>query len=176
MTFKPVQIFKQPVFILSIISSALLTSCGFYSFTGISVSPEVKTFQVNWFQNQAAIVEPGLDRDFTLALQDEILNQTSLDLVNAGGDIVYEGEITRYFIAPMTSQAGNVAAENRVTVDFRVRYFNRTDESKDFERTFSFYFDYPNNQQLVGGLLEEAKNIIFERVIQDIINASLAEW
>ena len=29
-----------------------------------------KTFQVNYFKNNAPIVEPGIDRDFTLKLQD----------------------------------------------------------------------------------------------------------
>ena len=48
-----------------------------------------KTFQVNYFKNNAPIVEPGIERDFTLQLQDILLNQTNLDLVNSGGDLVF---------------------------------------------------------------------------------------
>ena len=51
--------------------------CGAYSFTGISIDSETKTFQVNYFQNTANLIEPGIERDFTLALQDIILNQTN---------------------------------------------------------------------------------------------------
>ena len=40
-------------------------------------------------------------REFTQQLQDLLLNQTSLDLVNSGGDLTYEGEITEYYIAPL---------------------------------------------------------------------------
>ena len=58
----------------------LVTSCGIYSFTGASIPPGTETFQVDYFQNVAgnrpgSTVEPGLDRDFTLALQDLILTK-----------------------------------------------------------------------------------------------------
>ena len=84
MTFK--------VFKYSLMTSALtlILGCGAYSFTGISLSSDTKTFQVNYFQNTAALIEPGIERDFTLALQDLILNQTNLDLVKSNGDIVKE--------------------------------------------------------------------------------------
>ena len=66
------------------------------------------------------MIEPGLDRDFTLALQDLILNQTNLDLVKSSGDLIYEGEITEYRISPTTATANNTAAQNRLTI----KYFN----------------------------------------------------
>lgn len=154
--------------------SITLTGCGPYSFTGISTN--AKSFQVNFFQNNADLVEPGLDIDFTNALQDLIVNQTSLDLVNSGADVIYEGEITQYRIAPMTATAQNTAAQNRLTIGVNVRYINTLDEEKDFEKPFSFFFDYPANAQLIGGVKEEAFEVIFERLTQDIINASLADW
>jgi hypothetical protein len=40
-----------------------------------------KTFQVNFFQNNAELIEPAIDRTFTLTLQDIIMNQTNLNLV-----------------------------------------------------------------------------------------------
>ena len=90
-----------------------LEDCGIYSFTGASIPSGASTFQVNFFENQAgsrpgSTVEPGLDRDFTLALQDIILGQTNLNLVNSGGDLVYEGEITQYSICLLyTSDAAD---------------------------------------------------------------------
>ena len=82
---------------------AICIGCGAYSFTGISIDSDTKTFQVNYFQNNAALIEPGIERDFTLALQDIILNQTNLDLVKSNGDIIYEGEIVEYRISPTTA-------------------------------------------------------------------------
>ena len=58
---------------------------------------------MNYFQNEAAIVEPGIERTFTLALQDLIQDQSSLSLVSNGGEVLYEGEIVEYYIAPQAS-------------------------------------------------------------------------
>jgi hypothetical protein len=155
--------------------STTLVSCGIYSFTGADTG-DANSFQVNFFQNNAELVEPGLDIDFTNALQDLIVNQTSLNLVNSSGDLIFEGEITEYRIAPTTATAQNTAAQNRLTVSVNVRYFNTKDEEKDFEQRFSFFFDYPANAQLTGSTKDEAFEVIFERLTQDIFNASLANW
>ncbi|NEV94824.1 LptE family protein [Psychroflexus sp. YR1-1] len=152
-----------------------LQSCGYYSFTGADTG-NAETFQVNYFQNNAQLVEPGIDRDFTLGLQDLIQNQTSLNLVNDNGDLIYEGEITRYYIAPMTATADSRAAQNRLTIEVRVRFYNTLDPEKDFEQSFSFYYDYPANALLSGALREEAIEEIFLRITQDVFNASLTNW
>ena len=89
--------FKAKNIIILLVLTSCISSCGIYNFTGGDVGT-AKTFQVPYFQNYASqnpgsTFEPGMDRDFTLALQDLILNQTSLDLVKSNGDLLYEGEI-----------------------------------------------------------------------------------
>lgn len=152
----------------------LLSSCGIYNFTGGSTG-DAKTFQVNFFRNEAPLVEPGLDRDFTIALQDLINNQTNLSLTDRNGDLVYEGEIVEFNITPMTATAGQTAAQNRLTIAVKVRFTNNTEEKKDFEKCFSFYYDYPAAAQF-NSVKREAIPQIFERITQDIFNASLADW
>ena len=152
-------------------------SCGTYSFTGADIDySTIKTFQVNYFKNNAPIVEPGIDRDFTLKLQDILLNQTSLDLVNSSGYLIFEGEIVEYYIAPITATSQSTAAQNRLTISVNVRFYNTKEELKDFDQRFSFYFDYGGSSQLVGSQKEEAIGVIFERITQDIFNVSLANW
>ena len=160
--------------ILSVLT--LVSGCGAYSFTGISLGSETKTFQVNYFQNTSALIEPGIERDFTLALQDLILNQTNLDLVKSNGDIFYEGEIVEYRISPTTATASNTAAQNRLTIGINVRFVNKNDEEADFEKRFSFYYDYAGSSQLIGSQKDSAVEEIFERITQDVFNASLAKW
>lgn len=126
--------------------------------------------------NNAPIVEPKVARNFTLELQDLLLNQTSLDLVNANGDLVYEGEIVQYYVSPITATSQSTAAQNRLTIAVNVRFFNTKDPTKDFEQRFSFYYDYEGNAQLVGSQLDTALEVIFERLTQDIFNKSLANW
>ena len=164
----------RTVFLFGVFASYF--SCGPYSFTGISIDSNTKTFQVNYFQNNAALIEPGIERDFTLALQDLILNQTNLDLVKSNGDIIYEGEIVEYRIAPTTATANNTAAQNRLTITVNVRFINTNDEEADFEKRFSFFYDYSGSEQLVGAQKTTAITEIYERLTQDIINASLANW
>lgn len=161
-------------------STLLINGCGFYNFSGASTGT-AESFQVNFFQNYAdqtpgSFIEPGLDRDFTNALQDLVTNLTSLNLTGNNGDLVYEGEIVEYRVSPQSATADQLAAQNRLTMSVNVRFFNTTKEDSDFEQRFSFFFDYPGEQQLIGATLVEAHEVIFERLTQDIFNASLADW
>lgn len=153
----------------------LLSSCSVYNFTGTG-KIDAKTFQVNYFQNNAPLVEPGIERNFTLELQKIIQNQTNLSLTNTGGDLIYEGEITDYRITPMGSNANQGADQNRLSITVNVRFTNKNKSDDDFERKFSFYYDFPANEQLVGSRLSEALNVVFERITQDVFNQSLAKW
>tara|TARA_R100001377_G_C3145207_1_gene94203 strand:+ start:160 stop:666 length:507 start_codon:yes stop_codon:yes gene_type:complete len=160
--------------LLSILTTVL--ACGPYSFTGTSIAPDVKTFQVNYFQNNAILVEPGLDLDFTNALTDLLINQTNLELVKSSGDLVYEGEITEYRISPTTATADNTAAQNRLSVTVNVRFFNMKNEEDNLEQRFSFFYDYAGAALLTGAQKDIALAEIFERLTQDIFNATLAKW
>ena len=112
------------VFLLSL----MCISCSVkYSFTGASISTKTKSFQVNYFQNNSALVEPGIDRDFTNKLIDLLINQTSLELVKSNGDLIFEGEIIEYRISPTTATANNTAAQNRLTIGINVRFFDKND-------------------------------------------------
>ena len=155
--------------------SLLVNSCGVYNFTGAK-PVDAKTFQVNYFQNNAPLVEPGIERTFTIELQEIIQNQTNLNLVSQGGEILYEGEIVDYRITPMTATADQRAAQNRLTISINVRFSNRNKEDDNFEKRFSFFYDFDANQQLVGSQLTTALDVIFERITQDIFNESLAKW
>jgi len=160
---------------LSVLLFAICIGCGAYNFTGTG-KIDAKTFQVNYFQNTAELIEPGIERTFTQRLQNLIQNQTNLSLTNSNGDLVYEGEIVDYRISPMTATADQRASQNRLTIRINVRFTNKNKPEDDFEKSFSFYHDYPGDEQLVGANLTEALEVIFERITQDIFNESLAKW
>lgn len=167
---------KKIYSLFAFISLFMLSGCGVYNFTGTTGKIDAKTFQVNFFQNNADLIEPGIDRTFTLALQDLIMNQTNLNLVSNGGDLVYEGEITDYRITPMTATADQQAAQNRLSIRVNVRFMNKKKETDDFERSFEFYYDFPGRDLPTGSTLNAAITTIFERITQDIFNESLAKW
>lgn len=154
-------------------------SCGIYNFSGADIGT-AKSFQVSYFQNYAnqtpgSVIEPGLARDFTLALQDMISSLTPLSLTGSNGDLVYEGEIIGYKVTPMTATADQLTSQNRLTMTVNVRFFNTTKEGLDFERQFSFFFDFDAATSLTA-VQAEAHEEIFDRITQDIFNASLGNW
>ncbi|WKW46290.1 LptE family protein [Myroides sp. JBRI-B21084] len=153
----------------------ILSSCGAYNFTGTG-KIDAETFQVNYFLNNAELVEPGIERTFTIQLQDLLVNQTSLNMTNSNADLVYEGEITQYRVSPMTATADQTAAQNRLYIAINVRFTNKRNPQDDFEKTFSHFYDFPANEQLIGPRLSTALNEIYERITQDVFNASLAKW
>jgi hypothetical protein len=161
--------------IITLVLLFTLNSCSVYNFTGTG-KIDAKTFQVDFFQNNAELIEPGIDRTFTLNLQDLILNQTNLNLVKDSGDLIYEGEIVDYRISPMTATANQQASQNRLSIRVNVRFTNKNKEIDNFEKTFDFFYDYPATTQLTGATLSTALDEIFLRITQDIFNESLAKW
>lgn len=166
---------KNLPYLYLVLIALTFSSCSVYNFTGTG-KIDAKTFQVNFFQNNAELVEPGIDRTFTLTLQDLIQNQTNLNLVKNGADLTYEGEIIDYRISPMTATADQQASQNRLKIRVNVRFTNKKTEKDDFEKAFEFFYDYPANAQLNGSTLNKALDEIFERITQDIFNESLAKW
>jgi len=163
------------ILLVAVFRCERLGSVNAYYFA-VSCKIDAKTFQVNYFPNNAELVQPGLDRTFTLTLQDLIQNQTNLNLVKNGGDLTYEGEITDYRVTPMMATADIQKAQNRLTIRVKVPFTNKNNEADNFDKTFEFFYDYPAAQQLSGPTLDSAVKIIFERITQDIFNESLAKW
>lgn len=168
---------RNSIFLLSIL---FIIGCKFYSFTGASIPAGTKTFQVNFFENLAgnrpgSIVEPGLDQEFTIALQDLLLNQTNLSIVNKEGDLVYEGEIVEFSVTPMSATSEIKAAQNRLTMAINLRYYNIRNEEDDFEKRFSHFYDFAADLQ-VYDIRDTALDEIFERITQNIFNETLAKW
>ncbi|WP_158729613.1 MULTISPECIES: LptE family protein [unclassified Flavobacterium] len=166
---------KYLKFVLVLLFAASFQGCSVYNFTGTG-KIDAETFQVGFFQNNAELIEPGIDLTFTRELQDLIQNQTNLNLVKNSADLTYEGEIVEYRISPMTATADQRAAQNRLTLRVNVRFTNKKKETDNFEKPFSFFFDYPADQQLTGTTLNNALKEIFERITQEIFNESLAKW
>jgi len=96
--------------------------------------------------------------------------------VNSGGDLTYEGEIVEYRISPTTAQSNSTAAQNRLTIGVQVRFFDKNNPDEEFDQRFTFFYDYPGSAQLVGSQKDTAIEEIFERLTQDIFNATLAKW
>ena len=165
---------KAKAVFLSMVLAYLCQACGIYSFSGASIPAEAKTVSVNYFPNHAQLVNPMLSNNFTNALRDAMTNQTTLDMVETGGDIAFEGEITDYQTTPVAI-TGQTAAMNRLSITVKVRFSNRIDDTKDFESNFSRYEDYPSDQDL-NAVQETLTATIIDQLVEDIFNKALVNW
>lgn len=150
-------------------------SCGVYSFTGASIPPEAKTMSVKFFQNKAQLVEPVLSPLFTDALRDILINQTVLEMIDRGGDLAFEGEITGYTTTPVAIQGDQTAALNRLTIKVNVRFFNKFEPEKDFDQEFAQFLDYSSEKDL-SEVKEELITQINDMLVTDIFNKALVNW
>lgn len=166
---------KARIAILVLTLAFVCQGCGIYSFSGASIPAEAKTVSVDYFPNHAQLVNPMLSNNLTNALRDAMTNQTTLDMVETGGDLAFEGEITDYRTNPVAITSGQTAAMNRLTVTVKVRFSNRLDDTKDFEQTFSRYEDYPSDQDL-NAVQEALTTTITEQLVEDIFNKALVNW
>ena len=166
---------KIGLHIVCLLLAVLCTNCGIYSFSEASIPAEAKTVSVQYFPNQAQLINPTLSNDFTTALRDAMMNQTSLDMVEAGGDLAFEGEIIDYRTTPVAITAGQTAALNRLTITVNVRFVNVFDETKNFETKFSHYEDYPSDQDL-NSVQESLTSTIIDALVEDVFNKALVNW
>jgi len=162
--------------LIAVISGLMFISgCGIYSFTGASISPDVKTITVKYFPNNALMVQPTLSSKFTEALRDKFTNLTNLNLVTSNGDLLLEGEITGYTTEPVAIQGDQKAALQRLKITVNVRFTNSKDEKQNFESSFSRYVDYDASSRLSDveeGLIDQ----INDELTQDIFNKAVVNW
>lgn len=168
-----VRYFKTLIICFSLVF--ITSSCGIYSFTGASISPNAKTISIQYFPNNAPLVQPTLSQTFTQALRDKFASQTNLIQVKANGDLNIEGEITGYGTQPVAIQSNETAALNRLTITVKVKFTNKIEPAYDFESTFTRYQDYDSKQNLSSveaGLIKEINDMLMD----DIFNKAVVNW
>ena len=162
------------ILIIGFVSIALSACTGGYSFTGGDIG-DAKTVSVANFPNYAELFQPNLSLTFSESLRNIFVQQTRLTLVTFDGDLHFEGEILKYYVEPINAQADAQVAQNRLTIVVNVRFTNKTDETKDFEKTFSRFADFPGNSNLID-VEEELISQINTQLSEDILNAAIANW
>jgi len=161
------------IILLSILT---LSSCKYnLSFSGINIAKNIKTFEIGFISNNAPIIVPGLGEDFRNQLIDRIGQQTNLTQEKSGGDLVFNLEITDYVIAPKALTANETASQNRLTIKIKLDYVNAKNEKDDFRKTYSYFYDFSATQS-ISSIRDEAHKVIFEHVLDDIFNDTLAKW
>ena len=159
------------VFLLLISTS----SCGIYSLNGASIPPNAESISVSYFNNQANTINPNLSSTFTEKLKDIFIQQTNLNLIEENGDLAFSGFISKYEIKPISIQANETAAQNRLTISINVTYESKFEQNNNFTKMFSRYKDYNSSQNLTD-IEESLVNEITNEIVEDIFNKSVVNW
>jgi hypothetical protein len=160
--------------IVCLFISVFLTSCGIYSFTGASISPDIKTVSIENLLNSSA-GPPYMSQVFTEKLRGIYQQNTSLSLIEGEADLNLKGRITGYSVAPIAIQSNDRAAQTRLSITVQVEFINAKDEKQNFNTPFTFYADFDQSKsisQVENGLI----NDIADQIVLDIFNKSVANW
>ncbi len=174
---------KNKILHISVLSFGLMlvlmlsfSSCRVsYKFNMASIPEQAKTISIAYFPNQASLVNPLLSQTFSEGLRDYFQRQVRLEMVDKGGDLSFEGEITGYNLQPISVQDDASAAMTRLTITVNVRYTNRYDAEQDFERSFSQYKEFDDEVDFASEestYVDEINDLLFDQ----ILNASIANW
>jgi hypothetical protein len=174
---------KISISILFLSLLAGLNSCGTavnYSFTGTSTAAE--SISIAEFYNNADLGPANMAQTFTNQLKNYFIQNSNMRVVASEGQLQLEGEITDLRLTPISPvSSGNddaltTASSTRVTITVKATYINTLEEEMSFkDKTFSFYKDFPNESNFTD-VEEQYTREIFERIINDIFNASVANW
>ncbi len=164
-------------FLSILLVAVCVTACTIsYKFNGASIDYNTtKTITINDFPIRAALVYPPLATTFNETLKDASTRQTRLSLVNSGGDLTLEGEITGYNLTPQAVTEDAYASQTRLTVTVRVRYVDSKNPANDLDRTFSAYRDFPSSSMLTD-VQDELITQISQELADLIFNATVGNW
>lgn len=163
----------------------LITSCGIYSFTGANIPQGVNTISIQTFYDEIGTGPPNLSQLFTEKIRDYYQQNTSLSIVPTEGDLQIEGSIVGYRLTPMAPRASgsqnfedaDIAALQRLTITVKTTYLSSHDDSFDFEgQNFSFYLDYDPEKEDFNSIEATLVEEIYDAIILDIFNATVANW
>jgi len=146
-----------------------------YSFTGTSIQADVKTINIPYVEYKALRVNPALSGDMTEALQEKFRKLTRLEQVDVDGDLVLVCEITGYDVKATAVTADEQAAQNRLTVAVKVNFTNNKYPEDNVDKSFSAYEDFDATQSLDAVEATLCETIV-EKLVEDIFNATVAQW
>ena len=146
-----------------------------YSFKGVSIAPETKTFSVNLFANNALGAPPTLAQNFTEKLKDKIRNNTRLSLVQTdAADLQFSGQITGYDVISQSPQPGQTDAFNQLRITIYVELSDSKNEKGGWKQSFSFQSNFPGNSQVLQ-YQDQLIKTITDKILDDIFNKAFTE-
>lgn len=146
-----------------------------YSFKGISIDPEIKTFTVSEVSDPGFLSPGSYPVDFLEALNDKIRKDSRLILNSTNPDLEFICKISRFEVNSQAPQPGIESAINRCTIEIEVELTNHKDEKQNWKSKFSHYQDFDSNVNF-SDIQEQLTTEINKLLVEDIFNKSFSNW
>lgn len=163
-----------------VVLTLMLQGCIHYSMSGVSTT--ATNISVDQFFNNTELAPANLGAEFTNKVKDYFIQNSNLSVVAENGQLALEGVITDYRLAPIAPTASgssarvDQAALTRLTISVKINYNDTVEPKNSFkDRTFSFYQDFDNNQDFQA-VQRDLEKKIFEQILIDLFNATIANW
>jgi len=163
-----------------VVLPVMLQGCIHYSMSGVSTT--ATNISVDQFFNNTELAPANLGAEFTNKVKDYFIQNSNLSVVAENGQLALEGVITDYRLAPIAPTASgssarvDQAALTRLTISVKINYTDTVEPKNSFkDRTFSFYQDFDNNQDFQA-VQKDLEKKIFEQILIDLFNATIANW
>ena len=157
-----------------LIMVSILQSCTI-SLSGATLDPELKTFYIPNFTNNAENALPSLSQRLTEDLKDKVRAESRLVLSEEEPDIEFRGTLVDYRITAEAPRTGESTAINRLTITLAISYFNNRKNTEIWKKNFSFFYDFSSAIDF-SSVQETANKAISKQIMEDIFNAAFSNW
>ena len=152
-----------------------------YSLSGIATS--ATSISIDQFFNNSDLAPANLGVTFTNNLKDYFLQNSNLRVAGENGELMVEGVISDYRLNPVAPTANadpnnrlNAAALTRLTIAVKVNFTDSKEPKNSFkDKSFSFFQDFDSNLNFQT-VQEDLEKKIFDQIMLDIFNATVANW
>jgi len=161
--------------LLTILIIIKFESCCFYSFTGASVPPHLKSISISVADDRSGSAEPGLRESITQKLIQKFIDDNSLQIVDrVNANSILETVIVSFNDAPAIVTAGENITSRRITIGIKASYRDLVKKSVVFDKVFTNYANYPSD----GNLNDRNRAIeeIIEKTSEDILLETVSGW
>jgi hypothetical protein len=151
----------------------LLKSC--YSFTGGNNPEYLKKIQIPAVVDNSGYGNPLYKDEMTRTLMNRFREDNTLTLTDNNGDCKLNVTISNIADSPVAISTGELETQRKLTVSFKVDYYDNVKKKQIYDKTFSNFQLYE-----LGGNTQEVRDRavlkIIAQTVDDILIATVYRW
>jgi len=153
---------------MACIACLTILSCGFYSFTGNTLPPHIRTVSIPLFENGTS--EFGIDQQLTDGIIQAVIRDNTLKIARAReGDSVLKGRITRVEDRAGQYDQSESVSDYRIYLSVSVSFEDVRKQQVLWEETFSQFGTYSGDR-------DEGIQEAVEKLTADIVTKTVSGW